>query len=152
MTFLLIYYIIVDMTGFPQQTKNGTGFTLIELLVSIAIIGLLGAITTINITKIRMKQRDTKRMSDVREIVKSLNLYQNQLTKYPSYDGIITGDDAMSQELENNQTITQTPTDPLPPANYKYKSTDGTDFTITFCLETDSIPGYSQGCENTLKP
>lgn len=152
MTFLPIYYIIVDMADFLQQTKRKTGFTLIELLVSIAIIGLLGAITTINITKIRMKQRDAKRMSDVREIVKALNLYQNQLGKYPTYDGTITGGDTMSQELENGQTIAQTPTDPLPPSSYKYKSDDGTDFTITFCLETDSIQGYSPGCENTVKP
>ena len=91
-------------------------------------------------------------MSDVREIVKALNLYQNQLGKYPTYDGTITGNDAMSQELENGQTITQTPTDPLPPSSYKYKSEDGGDFTITFCLETDSIQSYAPGCGNTVKP
>ena len=54
-------------------------------------------------------------MLNVREIVKALNLYQNQLGKYPTYDGTITGNDSMSQELKNEKTIPAVPSDPLPP-------------------------------------
>lgn len=57
-------------------TKKGLkGFTLIELLVVIAIIGLLSTVIAAPITEARKKGRDSKKISDIRAIVTSLNLY-----------------------------------------------------------------------------
>ena len=57
-----------------RRIKN-TGFTLIELLVVIAIIGLLSSTVLASLDSARAKARDTKRISDIKEIQKGLELY-----------------------------------------------------------------------------
>jgi len=62
-----------------QTTKPAgqTGFTLIELLVVIAIIGILSGIVLISMNSARRAARDTRRISDIKEIMKSLQIYEN---------------------------------------------------------------------------
>jgi len=55
------------------------GFTLIELLVVIAIIGVLSTIVMASLTSGRAKARDSKRLSDLGQMSKLLNL--NSATK-----------------------------------------------------------------------
>ncbi len=137
--------------------QNKHGFTILELLVSMAIIAILTAVTLATISGIKQKSRDDKRLSDMREIVKALNLYSNNHGRYPtaSTQVTITGDDAMSLELEGDLVITNVPRDPLYPSadyTYRYVSQTGNDFTLSFCLETNTIRNFSQGCGNTMKP
>lgn len=130
------------------------GFTLIELMVSIAIIGILASLMYINITGIKAKQRDAQRLMRVNEIAKALNIYNVSARSYPVYNGNITGSDTMSSALQTAGAISQVPVDPMNSGSYVfgYQSTDGADFTLSFCLETGTIQGYSQGCGNTIKP
>ena len=132
------------------------GFTLIELMVSIAIIGILAALMYINITGIKTKNRDAQRLMRVNEIAKALNIYNTSARSYPvSAENItVTGSDSMSLALQTAGAISQVPVDPMNSGSYvfKYQSADGADFTLSFCLETDTIHGYSQGCGNTIKP
>ncbi len=125
--------------------KNNTGFTLLELLISITIMGLFLALVAIKISDIKMKNRDAKRMMNVQEISNALNLYQNITNKYPVGN---IGD--MTAVLENAETIPKVPNDLLNSDSYiyTYNSANGSTYTFSFCLETNSIQGYSQGCHN----
>ncbi|MFA6105294.1 MAG: prepilin-type N-terminal cleavage/methylation domain-containing protein [Patescibacteria group bacterium] len=70
---------------------NRRGFTLIELLVVIAIIGLLSTIITVAMGNARLKARDAKRMSDLKQIQTALELYYGDQNAYPVGNGIILG-------------------------------------------------------------
>lgn len=55
-----------------MNTKKG--FTLIELLVVIAVIGLLSSIVLVQLGPVRQKARDARRISDVSEMAKALEI------------------------------------------------------------------------------
>ncbi len=137
--------------------ESKKGFTILELLVSIAIIAVLTAVVLVTVSGIKEKSRDDKRVSDMREIAKALNLYSNNHGRFPIVptEITITSDDAFSIELEGDLVITNVPRDPLYPSTdykYSYISADGNTFTLSFCLETNTIRNFSQGCGNTIKP
>ncbi len=135
------------------------GFTLVELLVVLTIIALLASVIFASIGYIQKKSRDTKRIEDIQSIRKALEMYNTGHNRYPVsganllvLDGGVS--DLVSSALIADGVIPILPKDPLhPDYSYRYSNTSlGTDFTITFCLEGDSIPNYSAGCDNTLTP
>lgn len=66
-----------------KSVKTGAGFTLIELLVVMAIISLLASVILIALNSARVKARDAKRMSDMRQLQKALELYYDDNDSYP---------------------------------------------------------------------
>ncbi len=60
-----------------------SGFTLIEVLVVIAIIGLLASLITSQVVAVRGKANDSRRLSDLNQIKKALELYWQPNEKYP---------------------------------------------------------------------
>ena len=68
--------------------KANKGFTLIELLVVIAIIGMLSSVVLASLNSAREKARDAKRIADLREIEKALELYFDDNGEYPTYGDI----------------------------------------------------------------
>jgi type II secretion system protein G len=147
------------------------GFTLIELLVVVAIIGLLSVMVVASIRNVKAKARDAERVSEMNSIATVLGLYHNDYNLYPSLaqgippEGIyITGTDAFSTALEATEYINNVPTDPsdmdstdcggvlnLTGYHYYYQSTDGRNYVLGYCLETNSMQGRAQG-ENYLSP
>lgn len=63
------------------------GFTLIELLVVISIIGLLASVVLVSINSARQKSRNAKRLADVNQIAKGLELFYNDAAAYPTGTG-----------------------------------------------------------------
>jgi len=63
----------------PRHLK---GFTLIELLVVIAIIGLLATMAVVSFGNAQSKARDSKRIADVKQIMKALDLYYDENGSY----------------------------------------------------------------------
>ena len=59
------------------------GFTLIELLVVIAIIGVLSSVVVISLTSAREKSRDARRMQDIAQIHRAIELYINAHNEAP---------------------------------------------------------------------
>ena len=162
--FVSIYYTVEYMStknnvsGFtrtPYSIRCG-GFTLIELLVVLAIIALLASVIFTSMGSIQKKSRDIRRMEDVNSIVKALELYQVGRNRFPVSVATTTldGTDAISTAIINDGAIQAMPLDPLhPDYSYQYTTNNlGTDFTIHFCLEGGSIPGYSAGCANSITP
>jgi len=139
-----------------MKNLNKKGFTIMELLVSLAIIAMLFTATIALIGGVKEKSRDAKRMSDVREISKALVLYADNNDKFPiaTTAVTITGIDAVSTVLEGDDVISEVPIDPTHPLNpYTYISdSSGNTFIISFCLETDTVPNFTQGCGNTITP
>ena len=59
-----------------------SGFTLIELLVVIAIISLLATLAITSLNNARKKSRDAKRLADMKQIQKALDLYYDENGSY----------------------------------------------------------------------
>lgn len=71
------------------------GFTLIELLVVIAIIGLLASVVLVSLNSARSKSRNAKRVADMNQIAKALELYFNTCNSYP----VVTASTTLTSSL-----------------------------------------------------
>jgi prepilin-type N-terminal cleavage/methylation domain-containing protein len=73
-----------------QSTERG--FTLIELLVVIAIIGLLSSVVLASLNTARVKARDARRMSDLKQLNMAITLYFDTHNDWPCKTTSCTGD------------------------------------------------------------
>ncbi|TSD03148.1 MAG: putative General secretion pathway protein GspG [Parcubacteria group bacterium Athens0714_16] len=139
-----------------MKSTNKKGFTILELMVSVAIIAILTSIILVTISGIKERSRDVRRLSDVNEIQKALNLYFSSHNIFPVFpvEINITGDDAFSEILISEKNMPAVPTDPLPTYGaYTYQSNSGgTNYSLGFCMETNTVSKYLKGCTNTLTP
>jgi general secretion pathway protein G len=84
------------------------GFTLIELLVVIAIIGLLASVVMVSVSSARMKARDTKRIADMEQLSKALELYYLQNGFYPISGGATAPNANWSTSNDSSWTTLET--------------------------------------------
>lgn len=145
------------------------GFSLIELLVTIFIIALLVTVVIAAVQHVQTKSRDTRRMEDMNEISRALELYHTDNYQFPKSgtgpcneppgnmcpEVTLDGDtDPLSTTLVAAGAIPAISTDPVhPDYTYRYQTNAlGTTYILKFCLETNSIQGYVAGCDNEKRP
>ena len=133
---------------------NKKGFTLIELLVVIAIIGLLSTLAVVALGSARQKARDSKRLSDLRQVQTALELYNTEAGVYPTAASSTLGSGNFAcidtngfQSSANctNQPVYMglVPSDPGT-GSYAYVSADGSTYSISATLE-GTVNGLSGG-------
>lgn len=129
--------------------KWSGGFTLVELLVVISIISLIAAMIFTQLQSSRARARDAEREEEIKTLQTAIALYVINNHTYPVYTGEITGSDPLSVALLNDNAISQMPFDPLKSGiyTYSYDSINGSTYTITYHLETDSISGKNSGLQ-----
>lgn len=141
--------------------QKSSGFTLVELLVVVAILGLLLALVTISFREMQNRSLDSRRMADLESLQKALALYQVQHAQYPvETSGIdLTGTDVLNTTLLNENFLSGQVKDPINGVKnglsyvYHYMTNaSGSTYLISFCLETDTIQGRSEGCGNEISP
>lgn len=138
---------------FKSLVKNKSAFTLIELLVVIAIIGILSTLAIVALGDARVKARDAKRITDVKQIATALELYFIDNGSYPS---AITSGESITDENMTYMAIV--PSNPKPRndgtcsnTNYVYSTqNNNTSYTIYFCLG-GSVANVGSG-NNQLTP
>ncbi|HYC80066.1 MAG TPA: prepilin-type N-terminal cleavage/methylation domain-containing protein [Candidatus Binatia bacterium] len=66
-----------------KLNKKVIGFTLIELLVVVAVIGMLLSVIMVNFGNARIRSRDSKRLTDIKQVKSGLDLYHIHAAGYP---------------------------------------------------------------------
>lgn len=105
------------------KVKTARAFTLIELLVVIAIIGILSSVVLASLSTARLKSRDARRLSDMRQLQTALELYYSVNNSYPGSATTNVSTDLATLAPANIPVIPKDPQDPgahSSPSNYRY--------------------------------
>jgi len=111
-----------------KKNKISKGFTLIELLVVIAIIALLATIVMVSLNTARAKAKDSRRISDIRQVQLALQMYYDANGSYPA---------ALASLAPSY--INAVPKDPDGTSNYQY------------CVSSSATIGYHLGTAAALE-
>lgn len=120
-----------------RYSRKNKGFTLIELLVVIAIIGVLSTLAIIALGSARQKARDSKRVADLAQLSKALEVYYSDANAYPT---VITPGMPLVSSDGTKTYMAAVPSNPgprndgsCPNSDYTY-TYGGSGFTLLGCL------------------
>ncbi len=114
--------------------RSSKGFTLVEMLIVLGIIGVLLSVVLASTTLARAKSRDTKRISDMKEIQLGLALYFDVNRVYPADLNTLVG----------QRYLPSVPADPLGTA-YEYLASPTSTYCLGVTLES-VIPSDNASC------
>ena len=135
--------------------KQKKGFTLIELLVVIAIIGLLATLSVVALNNARSRARDSRRVSDIKQIQTALELHFNEHDAYPKQTTLGAAHSVLNSSGKDglHDFINPIPEAPEPADGdctddigngtndgnvYGYISADGSTYSLFYCLGNDT--------------
>jgi len=133
------------------KRQDKWAFTLVELIVVITILAILWTIAFISLQGYSSQARDSKRLSDIQNIKKSLELFSLNTWKYPEPDDFVTvsydTQDLWYQWTIGNQVsvnlsrnLNEKPTDPLTESEYTYSRTyGGNEYELLSIYESDLV-------------
>jgi prepilin-type N-terminal cleavage/methylation domain-containing protein len=93
---------LMMVTSTPTRVKRA-GFTLVELLTVIAIIGILGGILIVTVSKVRQSSYRAEGVSNLRQVGVAIQLYANEHNNF--LPGPLWGGQGPSYELANQRTL-----------------------------------------------
>ncbi|OGZ29139.1 MAG: hypothetical protein A2931_04455 [Candidatus Niyogibacteria bacterium RIFCSPLOWO2_01_FULL_45_48] len=136
------------------------GFTIVELLVVIAIAAFILSAVFVFLRDAKTRGRDARREEEIKQLQNALNVYNVNRRQFPvcALNVINSSDDCLSQALLADEATAAVPQDPLGGYAgtclgagshvYCYESADGSDYTLYYNLETDSVSGKSAGWQS----
>lgn len=125
-----------------ELKAHQSAFTLIELLIVITILGVLMTLGYNTFQGSQQKARDAERKSDLKQIQKALELYQQDQST-PQYPESSPG---LTSLVSPVPYMNEEPGDPLPATwnwpDYTYTRTPGEalEYTLYACLENENDP------------
>lgn len=102
------------------MNRLSRGFTLIELLVVIAIIGILSSVVLASLNSARLKGRDARRISDIKQLQLALELYYDANQSYPAVAYTSGNASTSLSALTSGNFISSIPNDPTNGGTYVY--------------------------------
>jgi prepilin-type N-terminal cleavage/methylation domain-containing protein len=133
------------------------GFTLLELMLVVGMIAMLVSFIGFNMFSGIAKGRDTRRLQDVNDFQKALQLAYITDKHYPIYttEIVINGTDALNTLMMSRGDQMGIIKDPINDSTYQYwykSNGPGTTYEIRFCQETKQERKWSIGCANIMTP
>lgn len=137
-----------------MNIRSRKGFTLVEILVVVSIIGVLTGVIIGGITSARVKARDARRVSDVKQISRAIENYFSSCYSYPSALSDLTTSSSCASYIP---VLTSLPHDPQTSTNGDYRyytdtagGTSGTGRRYHVCATLES-PAANKGKAGTGK-
>lgn len=141
-----------------RVSTSQEGFTLLELLLVVGMICMILAYVGFNMFAGVAKGRDARRLQDVKDLQKALQLTFITDKRYPIYptEIEINGTDPINTLLTARADSVAIIKDPINDSTYRYwyqSNANGTTYQIRYCQENAQAQAkLVQGCTNIMKP
>jgi Tfp pilus assembly protein PilE len=132
-----IYWDLVKIKG-PSNIKNkkSGGVIVVVIAVLLILVPLLSTLAVVSLNNARMKARDAKRISDIKQVQIGLEMYYGKHKKYP--------DNLIDLKADDFKLFNEIPVDPKEKTEYQYIKQGDNGYLLCFNLEGEAA-GYEEG-------